>query len=126
MMSAGRIRHHIHNHIGQDSTTLLIVGFCAPGTLGAELRTRPDSIRLFGKTLQVKASIEIMDSFSGHADQPEILEYLSYMNARKVKQVFLVHGERDRQLPLKSALEEQGFASVMLPELGESVALNWQ
>jgi metallo-beta-lactamase family protein len=126
MMSAGRIRHHIHNHIGEESTTLLIVGFCAPGTLGAELRTRPDSIRLFGKTLQVKASIEIMDSFSGHADQPEILEYLSFMNARKVKQVFLVHGERDRQLPLKSALEEQGFASVMLPELGESVALNWQ
>ena len=125
-MYAGRIRHHIKNHIEEESTTLLIVGFCAPGTLGAVLRQRPESIRLFGKTLPVKATIEIMDSFSGHADQPEILEYLKHMNARQVKSVFLVHGERDRQLPLKAALEEQGFTRVMLPELGESAEISWK
>ncbi len=44
MMSGGRIRHHIFNHIEKSNTTLLIVGFCAPGTLGAVLRSRPESI----------------------------------------------------------------------------------
>ena len=126
MMSAGRIRHHIHNHIEEETATLLIVGFCAPGTLGAVLRERPESIRLFGKTLQVNASIEIMDSFSGHADQPEILDFLKHMDARQVKQVFLVHGDRDRQLPLKAALEEQGFRRVILPELSENVEISWR
>ncbi len=123
MMSAGRIRHHIFNHIEEESTTLLIVGFCAPGTLGAIIRTKPASIKLFGQQRTVKARIEIMDSFSGHADQGELLEFLKPLNRDRLKQILLVHGERDRQIPLKEALEASGFNSVILPELGESFTI---
>jgi len=120
MMSAGRIRHHIFNHIEESESTLLVVGFCAPGTLGAYIRTKPESIKLFGQERQVNASIEIMDSFSGHADQPELLDFLKPLDKDRLKRLLLVHGERDRQIPLKAALEKEGFSSVIIPELGES------
>ncbi|MCA6073974.1 MBL fold metallo-hydrolase RNA specificity domain-containing protein [Fulvivirga sedimenti] len=123
MMSGGRIRHHIFNHIEEESATLLIVGFCAPGTLGAVIRTKPESIKLFGQERRIKARIEIMDSFSGHADQDELLEFLKHMNRDRLKRILLVHGERDRQIPLKAALEATGFKSVILPELGESFTI---
>ncbi len=120
MMSGGRIRHHIFNHIDDASNTLLIVGFCAPGTLGAHIRTKPESIYLFGKNKKVKASIEIMDSFSGHADQPELLDFLKPLSRKSLKRILLVHGERERQELLVKALKLEGFQQVILPELGES------
>ncbi len=120
MMTGGRIRHHIFNHIGDTANTLLIVGFCAPGTLGAYIRTNPETIYLFGQEKKVGAKIEIMDSFSGHADQGELLEFLNNINRNTVSRLLLVHGERDRQLPLMEALKNEGFQNVVLPELGES------
>ncbi len=120
MMSGGRIRHHIFNHIESPSNTLLVVGFCAPGTLGAVIRQKPESIRLFGKELRVGAAIEIMDSFSGHADQPELLDFLRPMDRGTLQKILLVHGERDRQEPLADALREAGFNTIIMPELGES------
>jgi metallo-beta-lactamase family protein len=123
MMSAGRIRHHIFNHIEEPESTLLIVGFCAPGTLGAYIRTKPDTVKLFGQQRKINATIEIMDSFSGHADQPELLDFLDSFDRKRLKHLLLVHGESDRQQPLKEALEKKGFSSVIIPELGESFNL---
>ena len=126
MMSGGRIRHHIFNHIDEPQSTLLIVGFAAPGTLGAYMRTRPSTVKLFGHEKKVKASIEIMDSFSGHADQGELLDFLGNLDRGRLKHILLVHGERDRQKPLQEAMKIAGFKSIIIPELGESFELKPQ
>lgn len=123
MMTGGRIRHHISNHIEDHNNTLLIVGYCAPGTLGAIMRNRPVSVKLFGQERKVNASIEIMDSFSGHADQGELLDFLSNLNRDRLRKILLVHGDRDRQDFLKKGLLEDGFRQVILPELGESFVI---
>ena len=123
MMQAGRIRHHLYNHIENKNNTILIVGFCAPYTLGAQLRDGKKEVRIFGETKKVKASIEIMDSFSAHGDHNEMLKYLDSMNRDKLKKVFLVHGDIERQKIFAKALIENNFKSVEIPEFGQEFKL---
>ncbi|MFM9944004.1 MAG: MBL fold metallo-hydrolase RNA specificity domain-containing protein [Bacteroidia bacterium] len=123
MANAGRIRHHIFNNIEDANNTILIVGYCAEGTLGARLRDFPITVKIFGKELRVRATIKIIDGLSGHADQQEMLKFLSNQNPQLIKKTFLVHGEYTRQQKMKYAFESVGFKNVFIPELGEEFPL---
>jgi metallo-beta-lactamase family protein len=124
MANAGRIRHHIYNTIEDPGNTILIVGYCAEGTLGARLREYPSMVRLFGKELRVRANIKIIDGLSGHADQGEILRFLKNQDRQKLKKLFLVHGEYERQLKMQGALHSDGFSNIIIPELGNEFKLD--
>jgi metallo-beta-lactamase family protein len=121
MMNAGRVRHHLANSIDQEKNTLLIVGYCSPGTPGAMLRDGIEEIKLFGEVKPVKAQIEIMDSFSAHADRTEMLTFLK--NQKKLKNLFLVHGVLKNQEPFKELLNTNGFDKVEIPRLGQEFKL---
>ncbi len=123
MAEAGRIKHHIKNNIEKPSTTILMVGYCSPGSLGAILKTRPPEVRIFGETFKVRADIQIMDSFSAHADYKEMMKHLSCQDTSKVKKLFLVHGEIDTQLIFKNHLQKIGFENIQIPAQGDSVEL---
>jgi metallo-beta-lactamase family protein len=124
MMTGGRIIHHLYNHIEDPKNTILIVGFCAPHTLGARIRRGDKKIRIFGQELRVRAKVKIMDSYSAHGDEPEMLEYLSSLSRDKLKRIFLVHGEIDRQEKFRSALDKEGFQDIQIPELGDKYELD--
>ncbi|MGM0635377.1 MAG: MBL fold metallo-hydrolase [Bacteroidota bacterium] len=121
MMTAGRIRHHLYNKIEDPKNTILVVGFNAPGTLGRILVDGAKSVKLRGEVKQVKAKIKILNSFSAHADQKEMIEFLS--NQDQLKELFLVHGENKAQLIFKKELEKNGFKNVSIPALFENVKL---
>jgi len=122
MMNAGRVRHHLYNNIENEKNTFLIVGYCAPDTAGSMLRNGIPELKVFGDVLQVNAEIKVMDSFSAHGDQEEMLEYIG--NQKAAKKVFLVHGEKDTQVVYKKFLEKQGFSNVEIPNLGQEFELN--
>lgn len=122
MANAGRVKHHIFNSIDQKQNTVLIVGYCAEGTPGQKLRDGVDEIKLFGELKPVLADIEVMDSFSAHADSSELIDFINNQKSR-VKKVFLVHGEIKRQTTFKSLLAEKGFETVEIPALGEEFEL---
>ncbi|MEQ9618512.1 MAG: MBL fold metallo-hydrolase [Deltaproteobacteria bacterium] len=124
MMTGGRILHHLNNNIEDGRNTVLIVGFCAPHTLGARIREGQKRIKIFGVEKDVNAKVVVMDSFSAHGDQPEMLSYLSGLDRKKLKNVSLVHGEYGRQQFFRSALEEQGFGNIDIPELGQVFEFN--
>ncbi len=118
MMNAGRIRHHLFNNLEDERNTLLIVGYCAPDTAGGILRAGATELKLFGEIKQVKLQIEIMDSFSAHGDQLEMLDFLK--NQRdSAHTLFLVHGEYDSQLVFKQKLLDLGFNKVLIPRIAE-------
>jgi len=121
MMTAGRVVHHIYNNISKKKNTLLIVGYCAPSSLGGILRSGVDKVKMFGEWLPVNADVVIMDSFSAHADRNEMADYLK--NQTKLKKLFLVHGEKDTQMNFKAFLEGKGFNGVEVPALEETVEL---
>jgi len=121
MMQAGRVKHHIYHAIQHPKNTLLIVGYCSPATLGGVLKGKPDKVKIFGEQLEVKFEIVEMHSFSAHGDQQEMIDFLSNQNRKKLKKIFLTHGEIKRQEIFKTALLENDFREVLIPELGETI-----
>lgn len=121
MMTAGRVRRHLFNILGDQRNTLLIVGYAPPHTLGGRLRRQAREVRLFGKNIAVNATIRTMTSFSAHADQKEIADFLA--NQKRVKKLFLTHGEYDTQHTFRQYLRGSGFEQVEIPALGESYEL---
>lgn len=119
MMTGGRIVHHLINHIGNPNNTILVVGYCAPHTLGAKIRRGDKKVRIFGVERKVKAKVEVMDSYSAHGDQDEMLDYLDNLDRKKLKNIFLVHGDIERQENFKKGLIEKEFNGIEIPKLGD-------
>jgi len=125
MAEAGRIVHHISNNIENPDNTILIVGYCAEGTLGWRLRKGVEEVKIFGEEKKVKAQIAVMDSFSAHGDQKEMLSFLDNLDRSQLKQLFLVHGDyEDGQLPFKEVLEKNRFRNISIPQKGEVVTID--
>ena len=122
MLNAGRIKHHLANNIENHRNTFLMVGYCSPGTLGAELRDGAKHIRVFGQNKQVLARVEIMDGFSAHGDQQEMFDVIQNQ-IPTCKKLWLVHGTEERQTPWRAFLMEKGFKDVAIPTLGEEEIL---
>jgi metallo-beta-lactamase family protein len=120
MCEAGRILHHLKNNIGNPKTTVLFVGFCAENTLGRKLRDGEREVSILGSRHQVRAKIEIIDSFSGHADHSELLDYFQRTSGLKSR-VWLVHGEPDSAQQLRDALIQKHDGSIEVAELGQEV-----
>ncbi len=124
MANAGRIKHHLRNNLEKTSTTVLMVGYCAPGTLGRRLRDGEPEVRIFGETINVNATIEILESFSAHGDQKEMLDFIENQDRDRLQQIFLVHGEYESQKTFKTKIEQQGFKNVQIPQNGETFEIN--
>lgn len=123
MAEAGRIKHHIKNNINDPNSTILLVGYCSPNSLGGALKRGDDEVQIFGERHAVKARVEVMDSFSAHADYEEMLDYLACQDATRVQKLFLVHGDYDTQLAFKQKLTKAGFQDVYIPDLYEQVTV---
>jgi metallo-beta-lactamase family protein len=119
MAEAGRIKHHIANNIGNPNNTILIVGYCSPNSLGYQIKIKSKEVRIFGKDYERLCDVDVMDSFSAHADYEEMIDYFKCQNAKEVKKIFLVHGELDVQTDFKAKLVAEGFTDVEIPQQGE-------
>ena len=120
MCEAGRILHHLKNGIDDPKNTILFVGYCAQNTLGSKIRNEDPEVRIFGDPYELKAHVEIMDSFSGHADHSELLDYFEATTGKKEK-VWLIHGEQSRSEKFCEALREIHDGGVEVGRLGEEI-----
>ena len=123
MMNAGRVRHHLANNVDNSKNTLLIVGYCSPDTPGGMLRNGIEKIKLYGEWKVVNIEIEIMDSFSAHADRSEMIDFFANQGT-SLKKLFLVHGELDSQKAFKDTLHKNGYKQVEIPSLGKTYKLD--
>ncbi|MBP7102634.1 MAG: MBL fold metallo-hydrolase [Bacteroidales bacterium] len=121
MMEAGRIKHHLANNIENRKTTVLVIGYCAPKTLGHKIVNGEKVVSIYGNKYQVNAQIKTIDALSGHGDYEEMCRYLSCQNKAKVQNIFLVHGEKHVQMDYKDYLIDNGFSMVSIPSFRESV-----
>ncbi len=131
MCEAGRILHHLRHKIHSESTTILFVGFMAQHTLGRRLQEKgaaykeagrigkPPVQRFLNKEYPLNAHVEVMNGFSAHADQSELLKFLKTSNLR-VKRIAVVHGEEQQSLTFSEKLQAEGF-DAFVPYTGETV-----
>lgn len=114
MCEAGRVLHHLRNNIEDPKNTVLFVGYCAEHTLGAKIRGGQKEVPILGDRFTVRADIQILDSFSGHADRSELLNYFDTMGGKK-ERVFLVHGEKEQSHALCETLRERHDGQITVP-----------
>ena len=123
MCEVGRIKHHLKHNLWNPKSTILFVGYQAPGTLGYSIVNGAKTVKIFGEEIAVNARIEYIEGYSGHADQ-ELLMNCIYSYIKKPKHIFLVHGEPESQDVLADKIEEETKIGVTIPEFGETYELN--
>lgn len=118
MCEAGRIRHHLKHHLWEENSTILFVGYQAIGTLGRRLVDGEKQVRIFGEDITVKARIEYIEGFSGHADQKALINWLNSFE-KKPETVFVVHGEPEAQDIFASTVTDTFGIRTIIPNRGD-------
>ena len=122
MCEVGRIKHHLKHNLWNPKSTILFVGYQAPGTLGYNIVNGAKTVKIFGEEIAVNARIEYIEGYSGHADQEGLMNFI-YSFIQKPKHIFLVHGEEESQEVLKSKIEEETNLPVTITNFGETFDL---
>jgi metallo-beta-lactamase family protein len=120
MCEAGRVLHHLKAAIGDRRNTVLIVGFQAAHTLGRRLVEQRSQVRIFGVEHALEAEVVVLNGFSAHADQADLVAFAEAVRERgPLRNVFLVHGEPPAQQRLRDALAARHFPDVRIPSRGD-------
>ncbi len=122
MCEVGRIKHHLKHNLWNPNSTILFVGYQAPGTLGRKIVDGAKTVKIFGEEIVINARIEYIEGYSGHADQEWLMNFI-YSFIDKPKHIFLVHGEIDGQIELKRKIIDELGIPVTIPEFGETYEL---
>lgn len=122
MCHAGRILHHLRNHLSDPTATVIIVGYQAYGTLGRRLVDQEEKVKIFGEWHEVNASVYSLGGFSAHAGQTDLLKWFECVAAAKPR-VVLTHGESKGRDPLAKIIEERYGLKPDLPEFGDVIEL---
>ncbi len=131
MCEAGRILHHLRHKVHNPSTTILIVGFMAEHTLGRKIMDRgldfeasgrkgkSPALKILGKEYPMAAHVRSMSGLSAHADQNELLAFLTRSNLN-IRKIAIVHGEEGQSLALANKLNGMGMKA-FVPMIGETI-----
>lgn len=123
MIHGGRIEHHVMKNLENPYCTLFMIGFSAEGTTGNKLMNGAERVIIKGKSVDVKATIEKTDIFSGHADLKGLMRFVDHQDANALKNIFVVHGETDVMDDFKKTLNWSGYQNVVIPEWGQEFEL---
>ncbi|PTA68654.1 MBL fold metallo-hydrolase RNA specificity domain-containing protein [Deinococcus arcticus] len=113
MMTGGRIQHHLKHHLWKPGTSLIIVSYQSPGSLGGRIVAGADTVRLMGEEVAVRAQVHTIGGFSAHADQDDLLAFLAPMGQ---PHVWLVHGEDEVMAAFLPVLAAQGLKGDIVPD----------
>jgi len=123
MAEGGRILHHLRNGVGSHRNLLLFVGYAAKDTLARKIMDGERTVKILGEEHVIKCRVEVIDSFSAHADRRELLEYVDINDPARLKRIFLMHGEPEQAESLKNALRSKGYEHVYIPDRDEEIKL---
>lgn len=122
MCTGGRIKHHLKNNIDRPESTILFVGYQAVGTLGRLILEGTNPIRIFGEEHEVKARIEKISGFSAHADQNELMRWITSMK-KPPRHVFVTHGEPKAAGAFSQLLADKTGWDCSVPEYQQEIEL---
>ena len=122
MCEAGRVLHHLKATIESDKNCVLIVGFQAQHTLGRRIVEKRSRVKIFGVERDLRAEVVVLNGFSAHADQKDLVDFAVDAKARgAISHVALVHGEPGPQKVLAGLLTAKGLGDVRAPATGDKM-----
>jgi metallo-beta-lactamase family protein len=122
MVTGGRILHHLLLRLPDPRNQVIFIGFQAPGTRGATIKSGAKSVRIFSEDVPIRAHVDALEQFSDHADTTELLTWLKTFQKRP-QTTFLVHGEPDAASRLQQAISSSLGWNVKIAQWLEKVPL---
>ena len=106
MVTGGRIQHHLAQRLPDPRNTVIFIGFQAPGTRGATIKSGAPEVKIYGEFVPIRAQIAAFEQFSDHADPPELLQWLRTFK-NKPRTTYLVHGEPAASSQLRDTITKE-------------------
>lgn len=122
MSTGGRILHHEKRYLADPNSILLITGYQAAGSLGRRLLDKAGQIKIHGEDIEVRAEIRVIDGYSAHADEEQLISFADEMR-ENLDRVFVVQGEPAAALGLKQAIQDRLGVPAVAPVYGERFEL---
>lgn len=122
MSSGGRIRGHQRALLADPHTTVLFVGYQAPGSLGRRLQDGANKVQIDGEWTRVHARMRTLSGYSGHADRDQLLDFIEAAG-EQLERVFVVMGEPKSSLFLAQRAADFLGADAYVPVQGECVEI---
>jgi metallo-beta-lactamase family protein len=122
MATGGRVLHHLARRLPDARNCIIFVGFQPAGTRGRKLIDGCEQVKLLGQNVPVVAEIVDLSSFSVHADQGELLDWLAGAE-REPDAVYVVHGEPDAAEALREQIQERLGWRALVPSYRERVVV---
>lgn len=116
MMSGGRVLTYLQQYLSRSETSVLLAGFQAEGTRGRKLLEGASELKIYGKHYDVKAEVFNLQVLSAHADQSELLDWMSDIK-NTPENVFIIHGENQSADTLKLKINDIYGWNSTIPEL---------
>ena len=123
MCTGGRIKHHLVQNISRPESAVLFVGYQAAGTLGRLISGGAKDVRILGQSYAVKAHVEMLHGFSGHADRAELTQWLSALR-RPPRRVFVTHGEPEAAQSFAAHVGAELHYATTVPRHGDEAVLD--
>jgi len=124
MSQGGRIVHHERRYLPEKTTTILIVGYQAPGSLGRQLQEGAKKVTILDKGVVVNAKVVELRSYSSHKDSDALLRFAE-KTSDSVEKVFVVMGEMKSATFLTQRLRDYLGIDASAPQEGDSVELDF-
>jgi len=121
MCNGGRIMHHLKHRLWNSRNSVIFVGFQVEGTLGRSIVDGQKSVKIYGEDIVVKARTYTINGFSAHADQKELIDWMS--SIENLKKLYLIHGEREKMDIFAEAIKKELGHESHIMEVGNSVTL---
>ncbi len=122
MSNGGRIVHHEKQFLPDPKSAILIIGYQVKGSLGRKILEKEKEVRILGHNVPINARVVSVGGYSAHADQRQLIEWLSPMR-HTAKKVFVVQGEQEAGEALSQIIKDELAVDAHLPEMEEEVVL---
>ena len=115
MLSGGPVMTYLQKMAGNPLNKMILVGYQAEGTQGRELQEGAKEITINNSKVKIEMKVETYH-LSAHADRKGLESIMGKVS--DLKNVFLVHGEKEKAENLRDGIKGKYDAKV--PGLGES------
>jgi len=118
MSHGGRIGYHEVRYLPDPKTTLIIVGYQAPGSPGRLMQEGAKNVRLNGKDVRVRGKVESLEGWSAHADRDELMCFAKQA-LPQAKTIFTALGEPSTERFLAQRIHDFLGGHAVVPHAGE-------
>lgn len=122
MSTGGRILHHERRYLPDEKSTILLLGYQAAGSRGRKIQNGHKEIEIFGEKIPVRARVETLSGYSGHADRDRLFDAVAHTRD-SLRKVFVVQGEPASSLFLVQRIRDNLGVDALAPRYGQSFEL---